>query len=107
MRTPPLPQRMALVVPNVVKHDHDSLIGGELVDELVEEGHEGVFAFARAERVADGTAGVVERAEDHELLILACGRDPHCLSLASPDLCQIGMGVDLALVQVDQMGSCS
>jgi hypothetical protein len=106
VRPLPLAQRMTLVVADVVEDDDEGL-HGEGGDQLIEEGDKRVFAFARAQGMEEASTGIVEGAEDDELLILPSGGNPHRLPLAPPDLCQVRMGMDLALVHVDQMGSAS
>ena len=104
MRPPPRAQRLALVGADVSEHDHH-VRRGKGVAKLLEKRGEGLFALAFAELLDDLSTGIVERAKDDELAILSSGGNPHCLSLAPPDLCQVRVGVDFTLVHIDQMGS--
>jgi len=104
---PPLAHSKTRVIARIVEHDHQRLSGGNCLEELLEEGHEGGFVFAGAQDREELSTGVVQGAEDGALLVGASGRDPHGMAFLAPDLCQMGMGVDLALIHVDQMGSRS
>jgi hypothetical protein len=101
--SPHLGERMALVVANVVEDQHNWFVGGQRLGKVVVEGSERGFSFARADLPEDLARGVVDGAKDRALLILAGRRNPQWSPLALPDFCQVGVGVDFALVHVDQV----
>jgi len=105
MGAPPLTHCVALVVARVIQHDDHGLIGGEGVGQFVEEGHEGVFILARVDLVNAAPTCIVQTAKHRALVVVAGGRNSQGLPATSPDLCQRGMSVDLAVVHVDQMES--
>src|SRR5689334_22406692 len=91
------------MVAGVVEHEHGRFVGGQHLDEMVQEGPERVLPFARARLPEDLPAGVVDRAKDRKLVVVARGGHCQRLPLAPPHLCQVGVGMDFALVHVDQM----
>src|SRR5258708_89096 len=98
------------MVAGVVEHAHGRFVGGHHLDEMVQEGQERVLPFARAGLPEDLPAGVVDRAKDRQLVVVARGGHCQRLPLAPPDLCQGGVGMDFALVprvHVDQMEALS
>lgn len=99
--------RVALVVAGMIEHEHGRLAWGQHRDEVVQEGHERGLVFARAGVPDDLAAGIVNRTKDRERVVVARGRYLQRLPLALPDLCQVGVGMDFALVHVDQMESLS
>ncbi len=103
--SPHLAERMALVVADVVEDQHDGVVGGQCLGQVVEEGSEGGCSFAGAELPEDLARRVVDGAKDRTFLILAGGGNPQWSPLALPDFCQVGVGVDVALVHVDQVKS--
>ncbi len=69
---------------------------------MIEEGDEGLPILMRAELPYDPTRGVVQRPKDGELAIFPGRWDLHWTSSSLPHFCQVGMTVNLALVEVDQ-----
>jgi hypothetical protein len=104
---PDLAQRMTLVIAHVVEDEHGWCVGGQRLCQVLEEGAEGGLSLARAHLPEHLARRIVDGAKHRELLVLTCRRNPHCLPLAPPDLCQVRVGVDFAFVHVDQMESLS
>lgn len=102
---PALAQRMALVIPRVIEHHDHRFVGGQLMREVVQKGQEGVCPFARTELEEDLPRSVVNGPKHDTLLVVAGSGNPQRLSPLAPDFCQVGMGVDLAFVEIDQMES--
>src|SRR6516225_2172322 len=98
---------MALVVAGVVEHEHGWFALWQRLGEVVEEGHERGLVLAPARLPEDLPTGVVDGAKDRKLVVVACCRHLQRLPFALPDLCQVGVGMDFALVHVDQMESLS
>jgi hypothetical protein len=62
MRAPPFAHGKTLVVARMVEDDDDGFVWPQLVQEALEEGHEGGFVFARAQGIHQASTGVVQRA---------------------------------------------
>lgn len=62
---------MALVGAGVVEHEHGRFAWRQRGDEVVEDGHERALPFARARLPDDLPAGVVDGANDRELVVVA------------------------------------
>src|SRR5512146_579139 len=96
---------MALVIPRVIEHHDHRVISRERVSEVLQEGHESRFPLVRTELEDDLSRSVVDRPKHDTLLVFSGGGNPHGLPLLAPDFCQVGMGVNLAFVDIDQMES--
>lgn len=94
---------LVTVVVAAVVEDHDDLGLGERHCQLVPEAHERGAVLRGAGAPHHPPGGVVQRAEDRELLVLARCRDPQGAATPPPDLRQLGVAMDLAFVQVDEM----
>jgi hypothetical protein len=99
--------RMAFVVAGVVEHEHGRFGRRQGLGEVVQEGYECGLLFARARLPEDLPTHIVDRAKDGELVVVAGRGHLQRLPFAPPDLCQVGVGMDFALVHVDQMESVS
>lgn len=103
---PPRTQRMTLVVTDVVQHDDDRFVGRQRLCQIVKKRAESRFTLPRV-RLPEHLAGrVVDGAKDDRFPVLARRRNLQWLPFALPDLCQVRVGVEFALVHVDQMESC-
>jgi hypothetical protein len=101
---------MACVRAHGVEEQYAGFVGSQRLCQVLEEGEQGRFPRACTRLPEDVPAGIVDRADHGELVILTCRRNPQCLPFAPPDRCQLRVGVDFALVprvHVDQRQSLS
>lgn len=98
-------QRMALVVAGIIEHHHCRLTLRQRLGEVVEESCKGRLILAPARLPDQLPTRIIHRPEHGELVILASRWDLQWAPFAPPDLCQVGVGVDLRVVHIDQMES--
>ena len=98
---PPRAHRRRAVVADIVQHHHQVLLRPCPGHPLQEDGEVAPVLFGgHLPDYAPG--GIVQRAVDGDALIGTSGWDPYRLTPALPDLCQVGMGVEVALIHIDK-----
>lgn len=98
-------QCAALVIADVVEHDHRRHMGRQRRSEVVGKLHGRLLPLARSRPPNHLPRCVVHRAEHRDLAALARRRDAQRLSLTAPDLCQVRIGVDFTFIRIDQTRS--
>src|SRR5665811_736932 len=89
------------VITDVVHHQHQVIIRPRLRN-LVEQCGKGIASLPRVHLPGHRAGTIVHGAEDCAALILARRRDDHGLATPLPDLCQVGMGMEVTFIQVDK-----
>ncbi len=97
---PPLGD-LALVIADVVQAHHQRSIG-EGGHQVIKEGDEGFPVLAPTDLPDDLPRSVVQRPADRALTILPRRRELQPAPSSLPHLCQPGVAVNLALIEVDQ-----
>ena len=103
--TPLVPKRMAFVVAHVIENDHRRFISGQFLGQVIQKRLEGILAFAGGHLKEDAPRSIVHRAKHRAFPVFPRRRNPHRVALLPPDFRQVGVGMDLAFVHIDQMES--
>ena len=98
---PPRADRRGPMITDVVHHQHQGVVGPGLGD-LIHKRGKGVAALAVVQLPGELPRGVVQRAEDRPPLVFAGGGNPQRPAAALPDLDQVGVGMQIAFIDVDE-----